>query len=52
MVTEQIVTVETVTFTHNLDAKKIHGFNTDRGLELLKPDVAAKHPNDKIQNSV
>ena len=42
MVPGQVITQETVTFMRKLDVKEIHGFNADRGLELLKPDALAK----------
>jgi arginine decarboxylase len=43
MVPGQVVSEETITFMRKLDVKEIHGFNATKGLELLKPDVLAKH---------
>jgi arginine decarboxylase len=43
MVPGQVVTKEIITFMRKLDVKEIHGYNAGKGLELLKPDVLAKH---------
>ena len=43
MVPGQVVTKEIITFMRKLDVKEIHGYNAGKGLELLKPEVLAKH---------
>jgi arginine decarboxylase len=43
MVPGQVVTKEIITFMRKLDVKEIHGYNAGRGLELIKPEVLAKH---------
>ena len=39
MVPGQVITKEIITFMRKLDVKEIHGFNADRGLQLLRHDV-------------
>jgi arginine decarboxylase len=43
MVPGQVVTAETIAFMRKLDVKEIHGFNANKGLELLNPDALAGH---------
>lgn len=43
LVPGQVVTTETIAFMRKLDVKEIHGFNAQRGLELLRPEALAKH---------
>jgi arginine decarboxylase len=43
MVPGQVVTPETIAFMRKLDVKEIHGFNANKGLELLNPEALARH---------
>jgi arginine decarboxylase len=43
LVPGQVVTEATVAFMRKLDVKEIHGYNAQRGLELLKRDALAQH---------
>ena len=43
MVPGQVVTAETIAFMRKLDVKEIHGFNANKGLELLNPEALANH---------
>ena len=43
MVPGQVVTAETIAFMRKLDVKEIHGFNANRGLELLRAEALASH---------
>ena len=43
MVPGQVITPETIAFMRKLDVKEIHGFNANKGLELLSPEALASH---------
>jgi arginine decarboxylase len=43
MVPGQVISQEIITFMRKLDVKEIHGFNSQRGLQLLRADVLAGH---------
>ena len=42
MVPGQVITEDTITFMRKLDVKEIHGYERDKGLKLLRPDVLSK----------
>jgi arginine decarboxylase len=43
LVPGQVVTESTVTFMRKLDVKEIHGYNGQRGLEVLRTEALAAH---------
>jgi arginine decarboxylase len=47
MVPGQVVSQEIITFMRKLDVKEIHGFNAERGLQLLRTDLLKKRKTGK-----
>lgn len=43
MVPGQVISQEIITFMRKLDVKEIHGFNAQRGLQLLRAEVLTQH---------
>jgi arginine decarboxylase len=43
LVPGQVITDATVTFMRKLDVKEIHGYNAQRGLEVIRSDALATH---------